>query len=894
MLVTKLHIPSISTNLVHRTLLFDKLNKGLDRKLIFISAPAGFGKTTILSDWITQNKISTAWYSIDNRDNDPAEFLNYIISGIQTVKHDFGIRSQELLNAPQKPNIETIAGMLINDALEINHDFLVVFDDFHLIKSDDVFGIVKFFLEHSPPHMHLVISTRSDPPLPMARLRSQNQLIELRSTDLSFSAKDITLFFNKKLKLGLSASDVLSLESKTEGWIAGLQLAALSMQGRDDLSEFIKDFAGDNRYIMDYLIEEVLNMQSDEVKNFLLHTSILEQISAPLCDTVLNIKNSQSILDSLDKNNMFIIPLDTERHCYRYHHLFADLLKQRLLLKDKSIAKRIHNKACDWFEQNKMYKFAIGHALEINNYEKSTRLLSEMVEDLWESGQHIAIMKYGDIMPDDVIKNNPQFCLYYAWTLIEAGQIEKVDPFLLSAEKIVRNLIDDKGSSAEDKQYHQKLLGKISVAFAYLNSHFEHSEKIFEYCKLAMENLTEDDSLWFSWAWFSYGVAFFSMGDLPQSNEAYEKALEYGKKSGNIYLISTIVIRLAESEQQLGHYKSAYKRCHDLLRFLKEKGYSQITKAEWTFASLYFVLGVTEFTWVEMDKAYENVKIAYRLSKSGKDIYLKIFILMFYSVLLKLFGDSEADDRINELEGIMSQNSTSPFLTSMYVGWKIYVLMLSDQIDRANDVILEYGFTLDKKKTHSNEAAYLAYARILILQYKLDDAEFLLSELYELAFTGKRIERLIDIKILYAILYKFKGDHKNAVTNMVDAMEFASDENLISYFLLNTEDTDDLMKEAFKIQATRKTKIAKEFVDKLQLAIDKSRKRKKNNEESDISTRELDTLKLIAEDLTNQEIADRLFISLNTVKSHVKNILLKLEVDNRMQAVARSKEQGII
>ncbi len=894
MLVTKLHIPLSSPNLVHRTTLFDKLNQGLNRKLIFLSAPAGFGKTTALSDWIAINKIPTAWYSIDNRDNDPAEFLNYIIAAIQSIKSDFGLTSLELLVAPQKPNIETIAGLIINDTLKIDNDFLVVFDDFHLIKSSEVISIIKFFIEHSPPQMHLVISTRSDPPLPMARLRSQNQLTEIRSPDLSFSSNDISIFFNKKLRLGLSLDDIYSLESKTEGWIAGLQLVALSMQGRNDLSEFIKVFAGDNRYIMDYLIEEVLNMQTEEVKNFLLKTSLLEQVSGPLCDSVLGINNSQSILEHLDRNNMFIIPLDTERHCYRYHHLFADLLKQRLITEYKSIIEELHNNACNWYEQNKMYKFAIDHALEIKNYKKSTQLLSEMVENLWETGQHTAIMKYGELLPDDIIKNNPQFCLYYAWILITTGQIPKVEPFLSNAEKIILGKIEDSTSPNDEKQYHKLLLGKIYVAFAYLNSHFEHSDCIFDYCKLAMDNLDEDNSLWYSWAWFSYGIAFFSIGELPKSNEAFIKALEYGKKCGNIYLISTIVIRLAESEQQLGHYSSAYNRCTDLLSFLKEKGYSDITKADWTFASLYFVMGTTQFTWVEMDKAYESVKTAYNLAKDGKDVYLKIFILMFYSVLLKMHGHPEGDDRIVDLEELIKKNTIPPFLTSMYIGWKIYVLMIAGQIERAQDVITEHELTLEKEKTHSNEVAYLAYARFLVYQYKLNDAETLLSELYTLAFSGMRIERLIDIKILLALLYKFKGDLNTAVSNMVEAMEFASEENLISYFLFNADHTHDLMNEAFKIQATSKTKIPKKFVNKLQSILEKYKNQKKNKQESELSSRELETLKLIAENLTNKEIADRLFISLNTVKTHVKNILLKLEVDSRLIAVSKSKELGII
>ena len=426
-----------------------------------------------------QNKIPAAWFSLDNGDNDPVDFLSYIISGIQSIHSAFGQSALKLLNSPNKPSVESIASLLINEILNINQNFLLVLDDFHLIKSNEVLKLVTYLLEHIPGNIHIVILTRSDPALSVSRLRSQHQLVELRSSDLSFSANDISVLFNKKLKLGLSVDDVYSLETKTEGWIAGLQLTALSMQGREDISEFIQDLKGDNRYIMDYLMEEVLKIQTDEIKEFLLQTSILEQMSAPLCNAVLNRNDSQLILETLEKNNMFVIPLDTERTWYRYHHLFAELLKQRLHLRDKAAIIELHNKACEWFKTNSMPLLAIEHALETENFEKSIQFLGEIVETMWKNGQHAAIMKYGDLLPDEIIKKNADFCLYYAWILIIAGQIQKAEPFLESAEIITMKIINDKNSSKEAVQYNKKLLGKISVAFAYLYSIIADPEKTF-------------------------------------------------------------------------------------------------------------------------------------------------------------------------------------------------------------------------------------------------------------------------------------------------------------------------------------------------------------------------------------------------------------------------------
>jgi LuxR family maltose regulon positive regulatory protein len=513
---------------------------------------------------------------------------------------------------------------------------------------------------------------------------------------------------------------------------------------------------------------------------------------------------------------------------------------------------------------------------------------------MWENGQHAAILKYGDLLPDDLIKKNPEFCLYYSWILISAGQIQKAEPFLASAELKTKNIIQGNNLTKDNIQYHKKLLGKISVAFAYMNSHEEHSEKTFSYCKTAMENLSEDDPLWFSWAWFSYGVSYFTMGKLIEGSKAFDNALEYGKKSGNIYLISSIVIRMAENEQQLGHYKAAYKKCIHLLTYIKERGYAQIARAEWTFAALYLIMGITESMWANMDKAFDNIQIAYNLSRDVKDIYMKIMISISYSSLLSMHGDSEAEKRMNELDDIIKQNEIPPFLISMYITWKVYYLLEQNKIEEAGNIFTEYGIGLDKKKTHIYEMCNVSYTRFLLAQGKVDEAEVLISELYATVSEGQRIERMIELKIISTDICKKRGDRKNAVTNLMDAMEMASEENLLSYFVFSYGDIDDLFEDVFKIQATTKTHISKKFIDNLKLALEKRNNLKKTHLEAILSARELDALKLIAQDLSNQEIADKLFISLNTVKTHIKNIYLKLEADNRTKAIAKAKELGII
>jgi len=895
MLLTKLHIPPASQNIVHRQELYEKLNIGLTRKLILISAPAGFGKTTIISDWINQHKIPTIWFSLDNGDNDPAVFLSYVISGIQSIHKEFGQSAMRLLNSPNSPSVESITSLLINEIININQNFLLVLDDFHLIKSNEVFRLVSYLLEHIPVNIHIVILTRSDPSLSVPRLRSQHQLVELRSSDLSFSANDISVLFNKKLKLGLSIDDVYSLETKTEGWIAGLQLTALSMQGREDISGFIQDLKGDNRYIMDYLIEEVLKIQTDDIKEFLLQTSIMEQMSAPLCNAVLNRNDSQLILETLEMNNMFVVPLDSERIWYRYHHLFADLLKQRLLLLSDKRPEKLYSKACDWFEQNGMFEFALKNALIIKNYEKSIQILGEIVEGMWENGLHTSILKYCDLIPDHLVKKNPTLCLYFSWILITTDQLQKAEPFLTSAENITRKIINDPQSPVDFVNSNNKLLSKISVAFAYMNTFAMSPEKVLDYARTAMKFLSDDDSLWLGWIWYSVGMVEMSKGDIEQGATTLRKSLDYSKKSNNLYLISEIAYEIAYHEMRHGHYKAGFKHCSDLLNYMKVNGYSEIVKAEWTYTGLITLMSVFQCVWTDLDSAYENVKTAYNLSKNEKNITQRIKVLLAYSYVLYARDDKPgAISKLYELEEVMKQFKASHHVTDTYVGWMIRILIDSDQIDKASDFVQEHGLGLNKKISYKEEFSYINYVRLLLAQNKLNEADTMISDLYSLARSGNRIETLVYLKIFCALMYKMTGDRQRAVRSLIEAMEFAADEDLLIFFLFDLNYTIDLLEEVYKIQAAGKTRIPKEFIDKLRAAIEKKKSRQKIQQNFELSARESATLKLIAENLVNQEIADKLFISINTVKTHLKNIYLKLGVDSRAKAVAKAKELKLI
>jgi len=402
LLTTKLYIPPARPEIVHRTRLVEQLNGGLHRKLTLISAPAGFGKTMLLSEWVADCERPAAWLSLDDGDNDPSRFLAYLVVALQTIAANFGEGLLGVLQSPQPPPTESILTTLLNEITTIPDDFVLVLDDYHLIDAKPVDDALTFLLEHLPPQVHLVIATREDPNLPLARLRARGQLTELRVTDLRFSPSEATEFFSQVMGLNLSAEEVTVLETCTEGWIAGLQLAALSIRGREDVPTFIRAFAGDNRYIVDYLVEEVLKRQPERIRHFLLQTSILERLSGPLCDAVTGQEDGRGMLEALERGNLFIVPLDDQRQWYRYHHLFADVLRVHSMEEQPDRVLTLHRRASEWYEQNSQLSDAVRHALAVEDFERAAGLAEMAWPAMDSSFQSTTWLGWVKALPDGV------------------------------------------------------------------------------------------------------------------------------------------------------------------------------------------------------------------------------------------------------------------------------------------------------------------------------------------------------------------------------------------------------------------------------------------------------------------------------------------------------------
>jgi LuxR family maltose regulon positive regulatory protein len=894
MLLTKLHIPSTGKNLVHRSSLFEKLNEGVKRKLIVISAPAGSGKTTLLSDWISQFKISTAWYSIDKRDNDPVEFLSIVIAGIQTINKDVGKSSLELLESQQSINTEYIVELLINDILTVERDFILVLDDFHLISSNEIFKIVTYILDNLPQQLHIAISTRSDPPLPIARLRSRNELIEIRSSDLNFTVNDISAFFNKKLKLGLSIDDLYLLEAKTEGWIAGLQLTALSMQGRTNMSAYIRMIAGGNRYIMDYLIEEVLHVQSDEIKEFLLNTSVLNKLSGPLCDAVLQRNNSQLLLESLEKNNMFIVPLDNERKWFRYHHLFADLLRKQLFQTQSEIISETHRQASKWYEQNYLEDEAVDHALAAKDFERVVNLIMKQADTIWKRGDHAKFRLWFEDLPNDLILSKPQLSILNAESLLTQWMIDPAEQSLQVAEQALNtNIQQNTGTSVTERDqlsHSDKMMlrGRVAANRALIASYREDVPGIIKHSNRALECLPEEELTWRSTVAITLGDANYIKGDLITANRLQLEALEICKESGNPFLLLITNANLAVTLRQQGQLKQTLEICQQQVLLARKNMMSQTVVVGWFLAIMGEVLAELN----DLEEAINHARKGVEITKRCGDVAMlcKSYLCLI-RILYSIGNMAVAEENIQILKNISRESYVTTNIKSMIEAWQARIWLAQDKLDVASEWVHNRKLDMHEEKLVLHEDENKVVARIYLSQYQFDEASKLLNHMIKEAETGGRINSMVEMLVIQALVLKNQGNTNEAIVTLEKALSMAEPFGFIRIFVDEGPPLVDLLTEILD----SKTNVSQVYVKKLLSAISLSKLIKKDDPMIDpLSNRELDTLKLIAENLSNQEIADKLFISLNTVKTHVRNILEKLYVANRSSAVIKAKELGII
>jgi len=885
---TKLHVPLRRPGWISRPRLDKRMHEGFARKLTLISAPAGFGKTTLLVDWVHTHKIPVAWFSVDKGDNGPLHFLTYVILGLQTLKADIGEAALTMLRSPQPPPIESILINLINDVIRSPGDMALVLDDYHLIDAGPIHDMIAFLLENLPQQMHIIIATRSDPPLPpLARLRSQNQLTELRAADLNFTTDETASLFNESLNLHLSAEDIQMLETRTEGWIAGLQLAALSLQGHKDPTRFINAFKGDNRYIADYLLEEVLNRQPDHLHNFLLQTSILGRMSGSLCDAVTDQENSQQVLNTLEKTNLFVISLDDERCWYRYHHLFADLLKQRLRTHQSDLVPELHHRASQWLAKNGFKTEAVDHAFSARDYDRAVGLIEEIAEIDWDRARQSRLLHWFKKLPDEKIEANPKLCIFYARELFKSGYMDETAKRLQAAEQMLEAIsIDDLNKAG--------LRGRIAVIRAYMSTRTGDLSSTIDLSRQALKLLPQKDLNWRSVAATLLGMGY-SPGRLVEQQQAFTEAMEISKAAGNIYYHIFAGSCLASAKVQSGRLTEAKNFIRQMLNLAIENGIEQTGIG----GSLYGNLGLILCEWGNFEEGIRYINKGIELSELGRDPVLvsvcQLSLLRALIYQMDFGGVLKLMENLNTLAGNFMLPS---WISNVISAFNVFSWLGSGNLDAALKWAKESGLRVDDEPDSLREVEYVALTHILIAQNKLDEADKLLQRLIKNATTGGRVYMLIEMRLWRVLIFTLKADKAAALAELKLALALAQPGGFIMIFVSKGNHVAELLEEILAVKKRKhdaaKAGFSLSYTQKIRSAFKTVKPPKIEGLMDPISERELEVLHLIAAGLSNREIADKLFISLNTVKTHTKNINSKLDVSSRTKAVARAKELGLL
>jgi LuxR family maltose regulon positive regulatory protein len=898
-LLTKLFVPAGRPENISRRHLIQQLNQGLNTKLSLISAPAGFGKTTLVTDWLrTQEEnespsFISAWLSLDTNDDDPVRFLTYLVSALnrlQGLESEIGVGALQMLQAPQPPSPDKILITLINEIALAGQKIVLVLDDYHLIESQAVHKNLYFLIDNLPPQLHLVIITREDPPIQTSRLRAHGQLIEIRAIDLRFTSAETAEFLNHSMGLHLSMENIAALEDRTEGWITGLQMAAILMQGNKDVEGFIKSFTGSNRYVLDYLIEEVLDKQDEEIQTFLLHTAILNRLNGSLCDTVTGQENGQETLEMLDRANLFIVPLDDERRWYRYHHLFSELLNQRLKISSPKLVGELHSKAVTWYDKNGDLSEAIHHALIGDDIDTAARLIEKGAVKALAQSDLKFILGWVDRLPDESLKDTPWLFAYHVLALLITGQIDFARSKLENTDWLIESI-------SKNDAKRQEMIGSVAGLKAILSIWDYDYLSGVEFANQALEILPVNN--WIrGYCALVLGSSYWGKGDLSRAKVAFQESCLSAQASGNPMLAISCGCNFAYAIELEGDLHQALESFQDLFQIAKQDG-ADAPAAGYIHGDIARLF----YEWNQLELANQHLLDGIKLCQQLADNRAETIC---HGLLARV--QIASGDIARAIKSVQNARDVYPSPETFFElrGGEFPETWLWLK----NNNFIELNRWLEGNRINLDEGSFfqkfslITHARVLIAlgrensdSTNISDSLELLDQLLELAETHNWELKVIKILALKSMAHDASGDTDQAISTLKRALLMAEPEGFVRSFVDEGPPMAKLLYEALSREITPN------YVQKLLAAFPVDEAGKEPVKQTVVSNtdwieplseRELEVLHLIADGLSRQEIASRLVLSVNTVKTHARNIFSKLGVNNQMQAVGKARGLGIL
>ncbi len=885
LLSTKFFVPPVRSTLISRPRLLERLARGLDGPLTLISAPAGYGKTTLFSEWRAELGASTplAWLSLDVEDNDPPRFYQYLVACLGAILPGVVQDVLPLLKSPEPPPYEAILTPLANALAENKQNFVLAIDDYHVIETSAIHAALTFLIDHLPPHMHLAILSRTDPPLPLARLRARNHIIEIREADLRFTPGEVSAFLNEGMGLSLSAEDLAALEMRTEGWIAGLQLAALSMQGCKDIHGFVSAFTGSHHYVMDYLAEEVLKLQPKKVSAFLLQTSVLDRMCGSLCEAIVEADTAgpidgQDTLEALEEMNLFVIPLDDERRWYRYHHLFSDVLSKRLEHQFPHMLPELHRRASQWYEQNGFMAEAIQQAIVAGDQDRAAQLIEHNGCFLLISGEVATLLNWTGAI-DFQSENRPWLAIQKAWALALTGNLDQIEQTLQAPEQLL--------SPLEPTPEVRTMLGTIAAARAYCASTQGNTHLAAEYAQQALKLLPDCSSISQSIrsvATSILGDASWINGNLEEAIRAYTEAMRIGREANNLHMVIIANSNLADLLMEQGQIQRAAITYTKSLQMAVRPDGQRSPLAGKICAGL----GRLSYECNQLKDADQYIRQCIDLCQKWGDFDLQAGAYAMLARLEQAQGNpKEAQEAMRIAEQLASEYPLSPQRSILVMSDLARLRLAQGNLERLSQLVQKSGLAIEDEIPYQREPEYIILLRMLLAQSDHQAALALSERLLQQAETAGQMGLVVEILILQALAFQGRKETERALAALERALSLAQPEGYVRMFLDEGEPMTRLLCQVQSRQVgsgyaavllSKIGKISAMTQPSMQLLIEP------------LTAREVEVLKLINTGSSNQDIAEQLVISIPTVKRHISNIYTKLGVKSRTQAIAIAKE----